>query len=366
MKATVLLTALVSAALAAPLSAATEAEAAAGREIVKKNADAIVSVELVVNGGAGGRGGRGSAEQKVEVNATVISPTGLTVTSLTAIDPRVGRGRGSSDNSDSEFKEVKLRLADNTALRRALASSHEVVTAFIVDDVQVAAHPHRSVNGLAFMIESLEELNDALVARGGRLLLLQGSPAAVVDSVIATLGIDAVFFNRDYTPFSLHRDAAIADVCARAGVPCLTSDDALLVDPQTFAKDDGRPYTVFTPFYRKASQREVRTPTGEPVGRCSPADDYHGPLADLRSFWPDATAPSRVSRGGRSRALAILKTIRTFADYERHRDLPAERGTTHLAPHHKFGTISIRETYHAVASTFSAGHTLVQIGRAHV
>ena len=138
------------------------------------------------------------------------------------------------------------------------------------------------------------------------------------------------------------------------------SDDALLVDPQTFAKDDGRPYTVFTPFYRKASQREVRTPTGEPVGRCSPADDYHGPLADLRSFWPDATAPSRVSRGGRSRALAILKTIRTFADYERHRDLPAERGTTHLAPHHKFGTISIRETYHAVASTFSAGHTLVR------
>jgi S1-C subfamily serine protease len=115
MKATVFLTALVTAALAAPLSAATEAEAAAGREIVRKNADSIVSVELVVNAGAG-RGGRGSAEQKVEVNATVISPTGLTVTSLAAIDPRVGRGRGSSDNSDSEFKEVKLRLADNTEI----------------------------------------------------------------------------------------------------------------------------------------------------------------------------------------------------------------------------------------------------------
>jgi S1-C subfamily serine protease len=115
MKATVFLTALVTAALAAPLSAATEAEAAAGREIVRKNADRIVSVELVVNAGAG-RGGRGSAEQKVEVNATVISPTGLTVTSLAAIDPRVGRGRGSSDNSDSEFKEVKLRLADNTEI----------------------------------------------------------------------------------------------------------------------------------------------------------------------------------------------------------------------------------------------------------
>jgi hypothetical protein len=116
MKATFLPTLFLAAALAAPLPAATEAEAVAGREIVKKNADTIVSVELVVNGGGGGRGGRGSSEQKVEVNGTVISPTGLTVTSLAAIDPRVGRGRGSSDNSDSEFKEVKLRLADNTEI----------------------------------------------------------------------------------------------------------------------------------------------------------------------------------------------------------------------------------------------------------
>lgn len=116
MKANVTLTALFAAALTASLSAATEAEAIAGREIVKKNADMIVSVELVVNSGAGGRGGRGSSEQKLEVNGTVIAPNGLTVTSLVAIDPRVGRGRGNSDNSDTEFKEVKLRLADNTEI----------------------------------------------------------------------------------------------------------------------------------------------------------------------------------------------------------------------------------------------------------
>lgn len=117
MKANVTLTALFAAALTASLSAATEAEALAGRAIVTKNADTIISVEMVVNGGAGGRGGRsGSSEQKIEVNGTVIAPNGLTVTSLASIDPRVGRGRGSSDNSDSEFKEVKLRLADNTEI----------------------------------------------------------------------------------------------------------------------------------------------------------------------------------------------------------------------------------------------------------
>jgi hypothetical protein len=115
MKTTVLLTAFLASALVAPLIAATEAEAAAGRAIVKQHADAIVSVELVVNTGSG-RGGRGSGEQKVERNGTVISANGLTVASLASIDPRVGSGRGGGENSDTEFKEVKLRLADNTEI----------------------------------------------------------------------------------------------------------------------------------------------------------------------------------------------------------------------------------------------------------
>jgi hypothetical protein len=114
MKPAPVLSVLLAAALAAPLPAATEAEAAAGRGILKANADSIVLIELVVNASTAGRGGRGSAEQKLEVNGTVIAANGLTVTSLASIDPRVGRGRGGGENSDTEFKEVKLRLADNT------------------------------------------------------------------------------------------------------------------------------------------------------------------------------------------------------------------------------------------------------------
>jgi deoxyribodipyrimidine photo-lyase len=50
-----------------------------------------------------------------------------------------------------------LRLDDNTALNAALESAREVIPCFIFNDTQVAPHPYRSVNGLAFMIESLEE-----------------------------------------------------------------------------------------------------------------------------------------------------------------------------------------------------------------
>ncbi len=108
--------------LAATGSAATEANAAAGRALVKRYADAIVGVELVVTLKIK-QGDREAPprEQRVEVNGTVISPSGLTVTSLAAVDPQstldamrsgLGGGMRGVEVMSSDFKEVKLRLAN--------------------------------------------------------------------------------------------------------------------------------------------------------------------------------------------------------------------------------------------------------------
>jgi len=52
--------------------------------------------------------------------------------------------------------------------------------------------------------------------------------------------------------------------------------------------------------------------------------------------------------GGRSEALEILATTEQYLpNYEDTRNLPATHGTSRLSAHHKFGTISIRETFHA-------------------
>ena len=106
----------------AKISAAPEAQAAAGRALVKRFADAIVSVELVVTIKVKmGDREQPPREQRIEVNGTVISPSGLTVTTLGQVDPqatlealRAGSGGGSRmpEIVGSEFKEVKLRLAD--------------------------------------------------------------------------------------------------------------------------------------------------------------------------------------------------------------------------------------------------------------
>ena len=63
---------LLAVAFSSPVMAVPEADAAAGRELVKRYADAIVSVELVVTIKAkvGGQE-RPPQEQRIEVNGTV-------------------------------------------------------------------------------------------------------------------------------------------------------------------------------------------------------------------------------------------------------------------------------------------------------
>lgn len=252
-----------------------------------------------------------------------------------------------------------LRLEDNSALNAALANSDEVVTCFIFNDAQVGNHPYRSANGLAFMIESLEELTQQVHKAGGLLLILHGEPQKVVSSLISTLQIKAVYFNKDYTPFSKGRDEAIASVCSDHSVDCIQLSDALLTEPASFGKDNGRPYTVYTPFFRKASALPVPAPSARNRGTFWNGP-YSGKTRSPRDFWPQSTAPLRSSLGGRSHALAILEGITQFKNYEDERNIPAVKGTTLLGPHNKFGTVSIREVYHAVAKHLGKGHTLIR------
>jgi deoxyribodipyrimidine photo-lyase len=58
--------------------------------------------------------------------------------------------------------------------------------------------------------------------------------------------------------------------------------------------------------------------------------------------------PNIYAKGGRNEGLKILNQIQTHKNYERERDFPAIKGTTNLSAHIKFGTVSIREVYHAI------------------
>ncbi|MFP3939222.1 MAG: cryptochrome/photolyase family protein [Thermoanaerobaculia bacterium] len=259
-----------------------------------------------------------------------------------------------------------LRLADNTGLARAAAMAEEVLPCFIFDPAQAdpGRNPYFGAPAFQVMLESLEDLDGQLEAAGGRLYRFHGDPAEVIGELLNAHGVDAVFVNRDYTPFSEARDGRNREACEARKIPLHRSHDLLLTRPGQVTTGAGTPYRVFTPFHRAARKEPVPGPAGVPEIRFARPE-----IAPARSRELDhELLPERRelhARGGRREALRILERLERFRTYpeERNRLAPAGNpagGATGLGPHNKFGTVSIREVHHAVVRTLGPDHDLAR------
>ena len=252
------------------------------------------------------------------------------------------------------------RLEDNTGLINALRNSETVVPCFIFDPRQTEDHPYKSGNALQFLVRSLRGLDGELRKKGFHLYLFQGEAEKVISYLIRSENVDAVFYNRDYTPFSRRRDEAIASVCAEKKAALEPYADILLNEPEHITKPDAKPYTVFTAFLNASRFLPVRMPQENSYGNYCRQEI----MIDKGESVYDRVLGKNNDRifreGGRKEALKIMENIGSFRDYENERDVPAIGKTTGLSPHLKFGTVSVREVYHEVKKNFSADHPLIR------
>jgi hypothetical protein len=154
-RSSVLLLALALMSAPAGLRALPDSEAKVGRDLVKRCADSIVGVEMVVTLKMTlGDRAMPPRENKIDINGTVLNSAGLTVTSLGAIDPRTQleamRGMmaagGRLEISDTDYKEVKLRLADGTEVpARVVLKDGDLDLAFIAPDPAAGKREFTSV-----------------------------------------------------------------------------------------------------------------------------------------------------------------------------------------------------------------------------
>lgn len=250
-----------------------------------------------------------------------------------------------------------LRLQDNTALLAAHASSKEVVPAFIFDTRQINEHAYQSKAGLQYMLESLEYLDECLRKRGTQLYCWQGIPEDILPGIIQSFSIDGIFINQDYTPFARERDAKIRDISAGAGIRFEAYHDVLLTAPGTVLKSDNAPYTIYTPFAKKARSNDIAKP------RRNTFRNFFSVPNRALSF--RHTAPVYVNNqnsfipGGRKSALERMAAVTTLSDYAEKRNMPALESTTGLSAALKFGTISARELYYKTVACFEADHSLI-------
>ena len=241
-----------------------------------------------------------------------------------------------------------LRLYDNTGLIAALENHENVIPIYILDEY-LLNNPNLSLNATQFIRESLHDLANQLFAHKGILIIFKGKPLQIIEKLLNNLElkVSSLIFNRDYTPYALRRDSKILELCKRYKVEVIQYSDLLLNEPESVLKSNGQPYTIFTPYYRNASQKVVKRPTA------NKSTNYFTESIenDLSSFIDKEINFHNNSieiKGGREQALDILQNIQKFQNYSIDRDFPSIQGTTRLSAHLKFGTVSIREVYHVI------------------
>lgn len=231
-----------------------------------------------------------------------------------------------------------LRLADHPALAEAVEHARAVVPLFVLDErLLTASAPARTW----YLQGALHELDASLRGRGSGLLVRAGDPAVVVPAIAHEVGAEIVLASRDVTPLSHRRDAAVAAGLEADGRRLSLRGGLLLAEPETMLTSSGRPYQVFTPFW-KALQRDGRRPPLPPPARVPTP-----PNVVLGEDVPDpgpAPLPG-LPRPGEAAALERLHGWSSLGlgGYGAGRDVLSGTGSSHLGADLHFGTLSPRQ-----------------------
>lgn len=231
-----------------------------------------------------------------------------------------------------------LRLFDNAALFQALSGNEPVVPIFIFDTAILHQLEDKKDRRVAFIHRALEQMQQQLIKTGSTLEVYHGKPLDIFQQLIKKYRITAVYTNHDYEPYAIERDTAIAQELASSGIQFHTCKDQVIFEKLEVAKDDGTPYTVFTPYANK--WRATLEKKGIPAfpSEKKGAQFFQQPPVPLPSLASIGFIASDESFPSDTPQMEVLK------HYQQNRDIPAlANGTSRLGVHLRFGTISIRQ-----------------------
>ncbi|HVU93791.1 MAG TPA: deoxyribodipyrimidine photo-lyase [Puia sp.] len=230
-----------------------------------------------------------------------------------------------------------LRLEDNAGLYYALKSGPPVLPVFIFDKNILDLLDNKTDRRVEFIYKTLIAIQEQLEKIHSTLDVRYGRPAEVFRQLLDEYEVKAVYTSTDYEPYATERDREIGRLLNDERIPFQSHKDQVVFEKNEVVKEDGSPYTIFTPYSRK-----WKTVLNNFYLSSYPTEKYFNhflqqePIATptLRSIGFKATGEPFPADRIESQLL-----IR----YQQQRDYPGVNGTTHLALHLRFGTISIRK-----------------------
>lgn len=229
-----------------------------------------------------------------------------------------------------------LRLDDNAAFYHALKSNYPVLVLFIFDENILNKLTNKTDARVTFIHHQLTKIQSELLQKGSSALVKYGTPEQIWPAILKEYDVKAVYANHDYEPYARKRDDGLTEFLRSEAINFYTYKDQVIFEKDEVVKADGKPYTVFTPYYKlwlkKLTDFYIQS---------YPTEKYFTNLLQLQPL-PFPTLKEigfeeSLQKFPPSNFEARLK------NYDKERDYPAADATTHLGVHLRFGTISIRK-----------------------
>jgi deoxyribodipyrimidine photo-lyase len=248
-----------------------------------------------------------------------------------------------------------LRVADNPALTEAVKLGAPVVAVFVLDEVSQGIRPLGAASKW-WLHHSLESLSADLKRLGFEFILKRGAAEEVINALADQLSAGAVLWNRRYSLPERESDAQLKTSLRAAGVNCQSYQASLLYEPWTIETGAGKPYSVFTPFYKAClTKLTPRFPLPEADGRGRPSVPHEGIFSDELAEWNLLPHSPDWAKGLRERwqpgAVGAHKRLLEFLEhgvehYQEGRNFPAKPHTSELSAHLRWGEVSPFQIWH--------------------
>lgn len=226
-----------------------------------------------------------------------------------------------------------LRLEDNVGLKAALESGHKVQCVFIFDQHILDQLPEDDAR-VSYIYDQLQKIDSSLHKYGGSLLVRKGDPLKIWKELLDTRDFVGIYTNRDYEPYARERDKSVYEFCEGAGKIYKSYKDQVIFERNEVVKDDGKPYTVYTPFknkWRSLFKRQMMEEAGVDLSSENVVPSaYEFPSLEKIDF-------------KRSQIPVEPYHLDVVPNYDKTRNDPAADKTSYLSVHLRFGTVSIRE-----------------------
>ncbi len=230
-----------------------------------------------------------------------------------------------------------MRLNDNCALCHALKGSNPVLPVFFFDPFILQKLASKNDKRVIFIYQTLINIKQTLEQMNSSMFVLYKDPLEAFKEILKKYNVKALYYNNDYEPYAIERDTKVNDLMISNGVEVLSFKDQVIFDKDDIAKNDGKPYTVFTPYMRKwkdayQANHQLYYPSEEHFENFHKIDPLVFPKIEKMAFINDHYDFPPVKP-----ETNIIK------NYHNTRDLPYLDGTSRVGIHLRFGTLSIRE-----------------------